>query len=296
MSDMLELSDDELAFLRLTCDLFTTPESPLRFLDDESREPRDLEEVFVKLTGKKLLRPDGAGAAPELLVRLQPVSECGARVTVTRGSNERKDWYLGGGRAVEYTREEAAHRFGPSCGEADLAKAIIEGFKAAKSARITPLKLSSGDYLVFAVFARDVRGAQPAAASQDTMSIEEVLAYFDEPETKYVRTPSDDSWQQSVAALEKAGVLVKKGEGYELHPSYHNLAREIAADNQQVVSRLDFFEDQWLVRELNLYPAKDAVYRLGTQADGSVVIQELSAEQLQKMLVSIVTTLPNLLG
>ena len=45
----LRLSDQELAFFRLTFDLFPSLESPLRFLQEEDREPTDPEAVFAAL-------------------------------------------------------------------------------------------------------------------------------------------------------------------------------------------------------------------------------------------------------
>lgn len=292
LESSLVLSDEELAFFRLTCELFTTPESPLRYLDEEAREPADIEQTYAALTDKKLMRDDGIGAVPELLSRLSVVGECGARVSVkARG---RRDFYIAESASVEYNRANDAHTFGPVQSEFALAQVLARQFITQPSPKTQALRLSAGDYLVFAVFARDVRAAPAEAPFDDTMSLEEVLAYFDEPETKYVRTPSDDSWQQSVNALAGAGVLVSKKGGWELHASYHALARELAAEAQQTVMRFDFLDEQWLVREVNLYPTKDATFRLGTQSDGSVLIQELSTDELGKQLLSVVGTLPAL--
>ncbi|MEO1173764.1 MAG: hypothetical protein AAFX94_17200, partial [Myxococcota bacterium] len=80
-----------------------------------------------------------------------------------------------------------------------------------------------------------------------------------------------------------------------LHPSLHPLAREVTADRRSAVHRFDFLDDQWLMREVNLYPTLDTVYRLGTSPDGSVVVQELSVSGLERVLGRIVSTLPNLL-
>ena len=158
--------------------------------------------------------------------------------------------------------------------------------------------MSAGDYLVFAVFARDLRSRPESEPADDDspMSIDEVLAYFDEPETKYIRTPNDDSWQQSVASLTASGVLVENDAGYELDGSLHDLAREIVADHQHTVTRFDFLDEQWLVREVSLYPTEGAVYRLGTGPDGAVTIQELSMASLADVLAGVITTLPSILN
>ena len=56
---------------------------------------------------------------------------------------------------------------------------------------------------------------------------------------------------------------MKNGEGYELHPSYHPVARELVADHQHTLSRYDYLDEHWLVREVSLYPTTDALYRIG---------------------------------
>jgi hypothetical protein len=155
--------------------------------------------------------------------------------------------------------------------------------------------MSSGDYLVFAVFARDLRGAREDTPV-DAMSIDEVLAYFDEPEHKTARLPDDEAWQASVASLAKQRVLIEKNGNYELHSSLHALAREIVADHQHNIVRFDYLDDQWLVREVSLFPTPDSVYRLGTEPDGSVMIQELTASSLADVLANVVGTLPSLLN
>jgi hypothetical protein len=292
---VLELSDDELRLLWLACEVFPNAESPLTFLGVEAKEPNDAEVVFARLAERGLMTSGGAATA-SLAARLGVVAECGARVSVAASGGSRRDFFVAGGSAVEYGRAGALHRFGPLGGEAELVRTLAGTFTAAETPLSKPLVLSAGDYLVFAVLARDQRAAGAEEPDADAMSIEEVLAYFDEPETKYVRTPSDDSWQASLHSLTKAGVLLASRSGYALHPVYHSLARGIAADQQVTISRLDFFSDEWLVRELNLYPASGALYRFGTQVDGSVAIQEVAASQLATALAAVVGTLPNLLS
>ena len=46
------LTDEELAFFRLTLDLFPAPESPLRYLQDDDREPADAEKTFGQLEAR----------------------------------------------------------------------------------------------------------------------------------------------------------------------------------------------------------------------------------------------------
>ncbi len=296
--EILTLTTDELAFFRLTCDLFPNGESPLRFLADDEQEPADCESLFVSLRERGLLNADGSGAAQHVLDRLAPVSECHARINLAaqRDGRAPRDFFLAGGVGVEYRRDAEQHSFGAARSEAALTAELAQLFHTAPAPRTPSLRLSAGDYLVFAVFARDLRAApvdQPAGDAP--MSLDEVLAYFDEPETKVVRTPSDDSWRASVASLAEQGVLVSSGDGHALHADWHPLARQIVADRQHTISRFDFLDEQWLVREVSIYPTEAGVYRLGTEPDGAVVLQELSTSTLADVLGNVVSTLPNLL-
>jgi hypothetical protein len=297
--DTLILSDDDLAFFRLTCDLFPAPESPLRCLDDDGNGPEDAAQVFESLKSRGLLNAAGSGAAQALLDRLTPVSECSARVILSvKGSKpQSRSFYLAGNTGVEYRHDALGHIFGLPRAEAALAAELAQHFKPSSKREPLSVRLSAGDYLVFAVFARDVRAAPQAVTGPDApMSIEEVLAYFDEPEAKIVRAPSDDSWQASIVTLTELGVLECQGDNYRLQARWHPVACEIVADRQHVVSRYDFLDEQWLVREVSLYPTQDTVFRLGTEPDGSVVIEELSQTTLAGVLAGVIGTLPNLLN
>ncbi|MBI5507927.1 MAG: hypothetical protein HY903_04130 [Deltaproteobacteria bacterium] len=298
-TDSILLSDDDLAFFRLTCDLFPAPESPLRYLEDGAHEPADLEQCFGSLKSRNLLNPAGAGAASHVADRLTPVSECSARVTLSvKGVKAHsRSFYLAGNTTVEYRKTAAGHAFGPPRTEGALAVELSQLFKT--GARRDPLqvRMSAGDYLVFAVFARDLRAAPKAATGPEApMSVEEVLAYFDEPESKVVRTPTDDAWEKSIVTLTRLGVLERKDTTYSLQRRWHPVACEIVADHQHVISRHDYLDEQWLVREVSLYPTSSAVFRLGTANDGSVAIEELTATTLANVVAGVIGTLPNLLN
>jgi len=297
----LTLDDEELAFLRVACELFAGPESPLRYLEDAAREPADWRASFARLSQRRLLVEGGVRAAPDVAARLTPVAECAARVCLLvapgrSGHSQRRDFYLAEGRGVEYSRQGGVHCFGVVHGESELAALLCGSLVAQREARMPPLALSAGDYLVFAVFARDVREGAPAGAAGDAMSIDEVLAYFDEPEAKSSGLPESDAFAESVAALAARGVLVGKLDGQRLDPAFHALARELAADHQHTISRYDFFDEQWLTREVHLFPTSDAVFRFAAESDGGVLIEELSQSALAAKVGAVVGTLPSVLG
>jgi aspartate/methionine/tyrosine aminotransferase len=64
----------------------------------------------------------------------------------------------------------------------------------------------------------------------------------------------------------------------------HALARELVADHQHSIVLFDFLDDHWMVREVNLYQTNDSAYRIDTEPDGAVVIQEMSISQLGKVI------------
>ena len=301
MAEALTLTDDELAFFRLTCDLFPVPESPLRFLEEGDFEPEDSESIFQRLEQRGLLNEEGSGAAGIVFGRIEPVSECSARIVVREGelSGELGSYYLAGGFGVSYRNEQGLHSFGEPRSESELVSNLAEQFPTRDKASIPALRLNAGDYLVFALFVRDARELNPLPASDGEdapMSVDEVLAFFDdEPEAEGSGGAPDDGWSRSVEALCEIGVLERKKENLQLSSDYYPLAREIAADRQRTIARFDFLDDQWLVRELSLYPTEGSVYRLGTERDGSVLIEELSTRDLNQAINRVVSTLPDIL-
>ena len=54
MSHLL-LTDDEMALLRWTCELFYVPESPIYFIEAQAREPRDFASTYQDLVRKGVL-------------------------------------------------------------------------------------------------------------------------------------------------------------------------------------------------------------------------------------------------
>ncbi len=299
----LALSDDDLSFFRFTCDLFPSPESPLRYFDDDDMIPSDHEASYLSLKARGLLNDSDSGAAGDVGDRLLPVSECGGRVILRSSDATRRSFYMAGSFGVEYTRHvNGQHIFGALRSEGAVAADLVQAFVPRKGTVAPPLRLSAGDYLVFAVFARDVRDmveppdSDTNADAEAPMSVDEVLAFFDEPETNYVRTPSDDSWEESIRVLTEQGILVRVGTAYQLAKALHAFARELVADAQQTITRFDYLDQQWLVREVNIYPTNDAVYRLGTDTDGTVIIQELSTAALADIVAGVVSTLPNILN
>ncbi|MCK5687668.1 hypothetical protein KAI87_00290 [Myxococcota bacterium] len=295
----LRLSSDDIAYFQWSCEITPNFESPLKC--DRSYDPDDIdpEPLWESLNERGLLKADSGRASEQTLERLHSVSECEARVSlrVHEGQGvESRDFYLAGTTVVEYQRsEDDVHLFGPPRSESALAIELAQLFRPRQQAELAPIKLSAGEYFVFAMFARDLRASAPTETDESHMSVEEVLAYFDEPEPVLGTTAKDDAWSEAVATLIDKGVIKRSQETCVLRSAYHPLAREIVAEHQHTVIRFDFLDEHWLVREVNLYPSGERVYRLGTDSDGSVLMAELDAVQLGDIIAGVVTALPDLL-
>ncbi|MBI5496754.1 MAG: hypothetical protein HY904_17205 [Deltaproteobacteria bacterium] len=146
MSHLL-LTDDEIALLRWTCELFFVPESPVAFVDAEQREPRDFAASYRELVGKGILDDARFRLTDIALNRLAPLTECDARVTMTlpgdRGGRARtRDYYLLDEISVEYEEVEGSHTVGPDQDHQEMVGSLIR--------RFTPRR-SSGDFVHFKV-------------------------------------------------------------------------------------------------------------------------------------------------
>ena len=80
MAQMLTLTDDELALLRFTGDLFFVDESPLVHVDRSAREPADYAGTYKGLVDRGVIDPHGFRITDTSLNQLAPVTECDARI------------------------------------------------------------------------------------------------------------------------------------------------------------------------------------------------------------------------
>ena len=112
----LQLTDDQIALLRYTCDLYFVEESPLFFLESEKRTPEDLIASYQVLEQKKVVDPSTFQITDTALDKLAPVTECDARVVHVQKRKTQEslltDYYLLDEVAVKYRNEETGHLMG----------------------------------------------------------------------------------------------------------------------------------------------------------------------------------------
>ena len=70
----LALTDDELALLRFTCDLFFVEESPLYVLEQRHQEPADSAKAYHALVERGVIDPHGFRITDDALNRIAPVT------------------------------------------------------------------------------------------------------------------------------------------------------------------------------------------------------------------------------
>lgn len=291
----LKLSDDEIAFLRFTCSMFFLPESPLYWFEADKREPKLFGAAHESLVKKGVIDADTWRGKDEALFAVQTVAECDARVLWQRYAKDKRtvrDFYVAAGYAVEFHSEGPTYTFGPPIREREMVQAAVREFKAAAaSPDLVDVVFSPGEYLVFAVFARDVRESE---ATVDHMSVEEVLACFDD-EAEIPQIPRDSDFQRHTQSLHERALLEKDDAGnMRLVAQLHPFARGLSSETYDAFTRYDFIDEEWLIRETTIYPVDQSIYLLSSLSDGSVSVQELDAEKLHEVLAQAIATLPDI--
>lgn len=174
---MMQLSDEDVALLRWTCELFFVPESPLAFLDAEAREPKDFAGTYAELVKKGVLDDATFRLTDLALNRLAPLTECDARVVLMlppeRGGRARaRDFYLLDEIAVEYEEQDQFHTVGPDQDHQELVASLARRFMPRRSGGdYLNLKLTPGEFMVLSVLCHKTRQGTPAL-SQDALLAE----------------------------------------------------------------------------------------------------------------------------
>ncbi|MEW5853642.1 MAG: hypothetical protein AB2A00_33005 [Myxococcota bacterium] len=168
MSNLL-LSDDEIALLRWTCELFFVPESPVHFIDAEAREPRDFAQTYHELLQKGVLDEASFRLTDAALNRLAPLTECDARVLLLLpGDRDRlkaRDYYLLDEIAVEYEELDQVHSVGSDLDQGELVTTLARRFMPRRAAGdYLNLKLSPSEFMMMAVLCHRVRKGQGPVA------------------------------------------------------------------------------------------------------------------------------------
>lgn len=322
----LVLTDDEIALLRFTCDLFFVEESPLFYLEAEPIDPADYEASYQALVQKRVIDPAGFRVTDEALNRIAPVTECDARVVhVARGPGgqlEERDYYLLDEIAVSYGRGDTGHVLGVDMDQDELIEHLARRFEPRRAAgdRVD-LALSPLEYVALCrLFPAAARGGAAERVGRDlarqrlgeaprvdvqasaSPSRLEVLARRRDGSGSSPPRPArtrgllgDDAWDASVEALLQKDAVRLEGDDLVLRPALQEALAAIAGAARHTFVRYDFGEDEWLLRETSLLPAAGSLFFLGLdKGDEDLHLRELDGDGLKLALQTAVGPLTRL--
>ena len=293
------LSNDELALLRFTCDLFFVDESPLQLIDKQAREPDNYALAYAALVARGIVDPHGFRITDDALNRIAPVTECDARIVHLivddEGNITQEDHWLLDEIAVVYERQTTArgemHLFGPDLDSVELVarlgrrllprRADGDRFDAVLSASellSTSLLLSAAD----ACGRRVLSDAEAKAALSAMPGDASVLPASSSPHRFVPPTKNSNRAETVLRGLVEKKVLVPDPQGLALSSSLFAL-RGFGSRRRHTLVRTDFRDDDWLVREVTLLPIDGSLFVIAP-ARGGFRIAELDAEALRSVL------------
>lgn len=302
---LLALSDDELALLRFTCDLFFVEESPLFHLELAQAEPADYGAAYHALVERGIIDPHGFRITDEHLNRIAPVTECDARVVhivaERGGDTHQTDYWLLDEIAVQYEVLAGRHVFGTDLDQDELVEGLARHLLPRRSGGdrldvvLTSLELLALTLLLEHVrrtAARDVPWAELkrifTKAPPEDQRPPTLLPPGRRPLAR-ARTGAlveDPAWDEALRAIVEKGAARVQGEGLWLHPSLVDLATRELGERHTFV-RTDFGEDDWFVRETTFIPVEGSLFSLGPRK-GGLALEELDGERLRRALVEAV--------
>lgn len=312
----LSLTDDEVALLRFTCDLFFVEESPLLFLENERREPADYEATYHALIGKRIISATDFRVTDDALNRIAPITECDARVVYVGALVDREvdeaDFYLLDEIAVQYVRGSAAHAFGPDLDAGELVDFIARRMipRRATGDRIdftlSPTEFLALSHLMQSQHAqrgiprRELRALLGRAPSANVLSgtaamLQVLTPRRTDPTMRRgggENLSGDLTWDDALHNLVDKGALTIDAEHVRIRPRLLELMAQSARVDRHTIVRYDFGDDEWFMREATFLALDGALLWLTTRPDGRVDVRELDGGGLRTALTDAVGPLP----
>ncbi len=308
---LLVLSDDELALLRFTGDLFFSDESPLRAIEREGREPVDYARSYQALVDRRVLDPQAFRMTDEALNRVAPVSECDARLvhlTVDdHGAVTQEDYWLLDEIAVHYEHQASSgrHVFAPDLDPHQLVQHLGRGLVPRRSggeridATLSAAELVATVLLLEAasrlkrrrLTLDEARAALKRLPTDQGLGaaipggVPSTASMLADPRLQMGRkpghSPAPRAPEMIVKDLVGRGVLVDDGGGLRLHQTLFDLAA--VGQRRHTFVRTDFRDEDWLVRETTVLPV-DGSLLVMAPVRGGFRIAELDGDALFDVL------------
>jgi hypothetical protein len=302
MSTPLVLSDDEIALLRFTCDLFFVDESPLWSFESDQRAPADYAGSYQALVDRGVVDPHGFRITDDALNRIAPVTECDARIvhleTQDDGSVVQEDHWLLDEISVLYERHAlpggARHLFGH-----DLdADALVARLGRRLLPRRTPGHRFDAILTPVEVLATSLLLTTAAARERRSLADDDVRALLAKVPAEDAVLPAAGVQAVSLLAFQKAKeprsvdsvlrallekrVLTRDGTGVRVDGALATL-QGFTGRVRHTLVRTDFREDDWLVREVTFLPVDGSLFVI-TPVRGGFRIAELDGDALRDVL------------
>jgi hypothetical protein len=271
---LLVLSDDELALLRFTCELYFSEESPLYFLDENTASPRDADATYKKLIERNILDPSSFQLTDDALNRIAPVAECDGMLThtiVDGAETQKTAYWLLDDIAVSYERiDDGRHVFGPDLDPEQFVDRLCRVLQPRRSggARLS-LSLSAAELVVLSK-------AWRVAVAGKRMSWAMLQDGLTDAEKRTV--------ESAVGSLVHKDALVHDQGAYALGPGVRELGGVSKLPRHTLVRR-DFTDDKRhkpLLREVTFFQADGSVFVLGPATGRpGLLLEELDGESLR---------------
>jgi hypothetical protein len=305
----MAFSDDELALLRFTCDLFFVDASPLWAIERDQREPSDYAAAYHALVDRGIIDPREFRISDAALNRLAPVTECDARLvhlaTDADGGLCETHFYLLDEIAVPYEQLAGKHLFGPDLDTAQLLNRLGRHFSPRRAGgerlelAITSLEVVALNVLLSAVRRQGTR----------QVSLNEAKALFQAPPPDDALLPiqtsaaapaaalllarrpqrarvgalvGDPRWDDALRSLVEKGALRVVGDALWLHAHLVDLAQRQIVERHTFV-RADFGDDEFFMRETTFLPVDGSLWWLGPRGAG-FGLTELDGDTLRRAL------------
>jgi hypothetical protein len=95
--------------------------------------------------------------------------------------------------------------------------------------------------------------------------------------------PSREEWDSAISKLVKKGLVQRSGESQALRPFLHDLARGLASRHRSVLTRFDFGEEDWFVRDATFVAVPGSLFHLLAEKE-TIRVRELDARGLEELV------------
>lgn len=309
----LALTDDEIALLRFTCDLFFVAESPLWPFEAAQREPADYAVAYHALVERGIIDPREFRMADDALNRVAPVTECDARLvhlqSDARGDVSEAHHLLLDEIAVSYERAGDKHLFGDDLDTDELVETLARHFLPRRAGgdlvdlQLTALEMTALSVMLHLcrscgsrevpmsaardAFARPPPEDAPLPVPGGAVPVPPSLLMQRRPQRARAGALLEEPrWDDALRGLVEKGALRVQGATLWVHSSLMDLAQRDVHVRHSLV-RTDFGDDEWFIRETTFLPVDGSLWWLGARG-GFIALVELDGDRLRTALIDAV--------